>query len=77
MILRKITQEEVAAITTLIQRAENIGAEAFTEEDIRYAIEEVYAARTPQRQKDCDTKWIIDFMVEVKHTLVRRDNGLR
>ena len=71
MIPRIITDEEIVAITTLIQRAENIGSEAYTEEEIHSAIKTVFESRPIERAKDCDTKWIIGFMAEVKEKLDR------
>lgn len=69
MRVREITDEEIEAITTLIQRSENNGSVAYTEEDIYRAINAAYQDTPRQRAKDCDTEWIISFMGKVKEML--------
>ncbi len=69
MIPRKISNEEIAAITTLIQHAENIGSEAFTEDDIHKAIGEAYRDTPTQRSKDVDTDWMLTFIGKTKEIL--------
>ncbi len=66
MRLREITDEEIQAITTLFQRAENIGSGVYTEENIRELITIIWENTPPVRAKDVDVYWMIDFMKRMR-----------
>ncbi len=66
MILRKITDEEIQAITTLFKSAENIGSAIYTDENIKDMIKTVYANSPQVRAKDVDIYWMLDFMKRMK-----------
>ncbi len=69
MILRTITSEEIAAITTLIQCAENVGSGVWSDEDIYEAIKATYQNTPPVRSKDVDFGWMLELMQNVKNHL--------
>ncbi len=66
MKLREITEDEIQAITTLFQRAENIGSGVYTEENIRELITIIWENTPPVRAKDVDVYWMIDFMKRMR-----------
>ncbi len=64
-----ITDEEIAAITTLISYAENTGSEVYSDKDIFHALEGAYRSGSATRAKDVDTQWMIDIITKTKEIL--------
>ncbi len=69
MRLRMINDDEIAAITTLIQTAENIGSGVYGDKDIHHALEEAFYSTPAERAKDVGTQWMIDIITKTREIL--------
>lgn len=70
MYLKTITEEEIKAITTLIQRAEHIDLGVWDDfETIGLAVHIAFLRIPVSRDIDADTSWIISLIVKTKEVL--------